>query len=182
MIKKLTPVLYVEEIEPQLALWEERLGFERLASVPHGERLGFVILSRDGVEVMLQTHESVAADVAALHDPTARMSAGLYMETDDLDRCAELLAGIPPVVPRRFTFYGAEELGVRAPSYHPVVFARIPRPPAEAAEKAAPRSKPASRTKRLAPKAKAPKPAKPARGGAKKPSKKKPARSSGRGR
>lgn len=147
MIEKLTPILYVDAIEPQLELWEQRLGFERTASVPHEGRLGFVILARDGVELMLQTHASVEADVKALHDPQARTAAGLYLETSDLDACAAKLDGLALVVPRRFTFYGAEELGVRAPSQHAVVFAHYARPEKEPKRKAKPKPKAKAKSK-----------------------------------
>lgn len=33
-MKKLTPVLYVESIEPALPFWEDRLGFQRVVEVP----------------------------------------------------------------------------------------------------------------------------------------------------
>ena len=36
-MKKVTPVLYVEEIEPALPFWMDRLGFEKTAEVPHGD-------------------------------------------------------------------------------------------------------------------------------------------------
>src|ERR1700693_6367430 len=61
MIKKLTPVLMVDAIEPVLPLWDA-LGCTRAAEVPHGDRLGFVILQTDAVEVMYQTFDSVRAD------------------------------------------------------------------------------------------------------------------------
>lgn len=41
---KVTPVLIVPAIEPVLPLWES-IGFARTAEVPHGDALGFVILS-----------------------------------------------------------------------------------------------------------------------------------------
>ena len=61
MIKKITSVLVVDEIEPVLPLWDA-LEFQRVAEVPHGDKLGFVILVRDGVELMYQTRESIKAD------------------------------------------------------------------------------------------------------------------------
>jgi len=46
-VRKSTPVLFVDRIEPSLAFWEERIGFARTVEVPDGDRLGFVILARD---------------------------------------------------------------------------------------------------------------------------------------
>ncbi len=61
-MKKLTPVFVVEQIEPCLAFWVDRLGFARGVEVPHGDSLGFVILTRGGVEIMYQTRASALED------------------------------------------------------------------------------------------------------------------------
>lgn len=124
-MKKVTPVLYVEEIEPALPFWMERLGFEKTAEVPHGDRLGFVILQRGGVEIMYQTRDSVLDDLPELGTiPTG--GSMLFVEVDDLDAVERALEGIPPVTPRRKTFYGSEELVVREPAGNIVNFAQFP--------------------------------------------------------
>lgn len=114
MLKKITPVLVVEAIEPVLPLWEA-LGFARTAEVPHGDRLGFVILTADGLEVMYQTADSVRDDnAAALEGPHALGAAALFIETDDLAAAeASLPAGTDVIVRRRKTFYGSTETILR---------------------------------------------------------------------
>ena len=42
----LTPILVVDEIEPCIPFWTERLGFQKTTEVPHEGELGFVILER----------------------------------------------------------------------------------------------------------------------------------------
>lgn len=123
-MKKLTPVLFVEEIEPALPFWIERLGFEKVTEVPEGDRLGFVILKKDDVEVMYQTRESVTNDVPPLADSPMR-GTFLFITVDDLDSVQKTLDGIEPVVPRRKTFYGADELIVREPAGNVVTFAQF---------------------------------------------------------
>lgn len=122
MLKKITPILYVEAIEEVLPFWEDRLGFTRTAEVPEGDRLGFVILAKDGLEVMYQTRASVASDVPALVD-TPMGGAILFIEVDSLEPVLEALEGIEAVVPRRQTFYGADEFVVREPAGNLVGFA-----------------------------------------------------------
>lgn len=122
--KKLTPILYVEAIEPSLPFWTERLGFEVTAQVPEGDVLGFVILQKDGVEVMYQTRSSVANDVPALAD-TPMAGAFLFIEVDDIDAVQNALQGVEVAVPRRTTFYGADELFVREPGGNIVGFAEM---------------------------------------------------------
>lgn len=123
-MKKLTPVLYVEEIEPCLPFWVDRLGFEKIAEVPEGDRLGFVILKKGDVELMYQTRESVQKDVPALAD-TPMGGTLLFIEVEDLDAVERALEGVDVVLPRRTTFYGAQEIGVREPGGNMVTFAQF---------------------------------------------------------
>jgi catechol 2,3-dioxygenase-like lactoylglutathione lyase family enzyme len=122
--KKLTPILYVESIEPCLPFWTERLGFEVTAEVPEGDALGFVMLQKDGVEVMYQTRTSVTNDVPALAD-TPLAGAFLFIEVDDIDGVEAAMEGVDVAVPRRTTFYGADELFVREPGGNIVGFAEM---------------------------------------------------------
>ena len=120
--RKLSPVLIVDAIEPCLRFWTERLGFAKAVEVPEGNRLGFVILVKDGVEVMYQSRESVRNDIPALADTPAGSS--LYIEVSDIDAVERAVKGIELVVPRRQTFYGADEIGVREPGGNLVMFAQ----------------------------------------------------------
>jgi uncharacterized glyoxalase superfamily protein PhnB len=123
-ISKLTPVLMVETIEPVLDFWVKRLGFTKTTEVPHEGHLGFVILEKDGIEIMYQTKASVAADIAPLASAPTKGSF-LFFQVEDLDSIAGALKGITPVVPRRKTFYGADELIVREPGGNAVTFAQF---------------------------------------------------------
>jgi hypothetical protein len=125
---KITPVLVVPSIEPLLPLWEA-LGFARTAEVPHGERLGFVILARENVELMLQTLDSVRADEPrALEGPVPLGATSLFIEVDDLDAVvAKLPAGTDIFVERRTTPYGATETLIRDGAGNVVAFAQFAR-------------------------------------------------------
>ena len=123
-MEQVTSVLMVESIEPVLPFWVERLGFEVTQEVAHGDALGFVTLARDGVELMYQSRASMAEDIP----PLARDPAGpsfLFLVVEDLDAVEAALEGVEPVVPRRQTFYGADELIVRDPAGHVVTFAEF---------------------------------------------------------
>jgi uncharacterized glyoxalase superfamily protein PhnB len=122
-MKKLTPVLVVDAIEPCLNFWIERLGFTKVASVPEQGALDFVILAHGSVEIMYQTKASVAADIPAAVAGPLTPSTFLYIEVEELDPIIEALHGIDPVVPLRNTFYGAREFGVREPAGNCVTFA-----------------------------------------------------------
>lgn len=123
---KITPVLVVPAIEPVLPLWEA-LGFTRTAEVPHGERLGFVSLARDGAEVMYQTYESVEGDaVIVLQGPRPLEASSLFITVDDLDAVvARLPAGTDIFVERRTTFYGATETFLRDAAGNVIILAQF---------------------------------------------------------
>ena len=121
-MKRLTPVLIVDRVEPCDEFWRSRLGFQRTAEVPHGDALGFVILEKDGVELMYQSRASVADDLPGLAAEEHRTV--LFMEIDDLDAVERAVEGVEIVNPRRRTFYGMDELVVREPGGSVVTFAQ----------------------------------------------------------
>jgi uncharacterized glyoxalase superfamily protein PhnB len=122
-LNKLSPVLVVDAIEPCLPFWTERLGFSKTVEVPEGDSLGFVILARDGVEVMYQSRASVRKDIPILADCPAG-GANLYIEVADVAAVERAVKGMELVLPRRKTFYGADEIGVREPGGNAVIFSQ----------------------------------------------------------
>ncbi len=122
-MKKLTPVLIVDRIEPCLGFWVDRLGFARTVEVPEGDHLGFVILAKGGVEIMYQTRASVAADVPSFANLPFAPSTFLYIEVEALDPVMTQLRGIPVAIPERRTFYGAREFCVCEPAGNHITFA-----------------------------------------------------------
>jgi len=131
-IRKITPVLIVERIEPVIPFWL-KLGAAATVEVPDGTaadgRLGFVILTMGGVEVMYQTAASVKDDLvrAASEKDVFRgdpQQTTLFIEVLRLDEVESNLAGERLVMPRRKTFYGSTELAYADPAGHIIVFAQ----------------------------------------------------------
>ena len=121
---KITAVLIVEEIEKSLAFWVDRMGFQKTLDVPEGDRLGFVILAREGAELMMQTITSVRQDEPKFAPKTLdSKGCGLFVEVADFEDVKRRLDGYPIVMPERVTFYGMREIGVAEPNGHTVVFA-----------------------------------------------------------
>jgi len=125
MIKKLTPVLFVEKIEPVLPFWTEHLGFVKTVEVPDGDRLAFVILQQGAVEVMYQTYASVEKDLPAILPDVRKGPTFLYIEVENLDALKPALKSATVYLPERNTFYGAREIGVRDPAGHFLTFAQL---------------------------------------------------------
>jgi uncharacterized glyoxalase superfamily protein PhnB len=122
-VKKITPVLFVNEIEPVLAFWIDQLGYRKTVEVPQGNKLGFVALEKGSTEIMYQTFASLAEDLplrlAARKGPTF-----LYIEVDDLDAVMAALQGTTVVRPERTAFYGMREIGYQEPGGHYLTFAQ----------------------------------------------------------
>jgi uncharacterized glyoxalase superfamily protein PhnB len=124
---KITPILFVDAIEPALEFWVGGLNFEKVAEVPEGDRLGFVILKKGDSEIMLQTRESIQKDASAASQSILAMTSCLYIEVDSFTDALERIKGAEVLVPQRDTFYGMREIYVRDPEGQIAGFAaRIP--------------------------------------------------------
>jgi uncharacterized glyoxalase superfamily protein PhnB len=119
---KITPILIVDEIEPSLNFWVSKLGFEKTVEVPEGDKLGFVILQKEGAEVMFQTRSSVRKDAGSAAEAIFKGS-NLYIEVDSFADALERVKGAEVVVPERTTFYGMREIWVREPGRNVLGFA-----------------------------------------------------------
>ena len=114
---KITPVLFVQEIEKSLPFWVDRIGFTKTAEVPGDDGLAFVILMHEGVELMLQSVASVLKEGPA-------GGASLFIEVADFEDILKRLEGYPIEMAERTTNYGMREIGVRDPDGHIALFAK----------------------------------------------------------
>ena len=124
-VKKLTPVLLVDAVEPSMKFWMDRLGFEKTIEVPDGDKLAFIILQKAGVELMYQTYASAEKDISYNAPAHAKGPTFLYVEVDNLDQIVSAMNGAEVVMPVRTSFYGAKEIGVKEPGGHVVTFAQF---------------------------------------------------------
>jgi uncharacterized glyoxalase superfamily protein PhnB len=125
-LKRLTPVLVVDSVEPCIQFWTERFGFTAENEVPGpGGKLVFASAQKDGIEVMYQTRASVIADQPGIAKELDGHSIVLFIAVEDLDAVERAVAGSPVVKPRHKTFYGSTELYVREPGGHTVGFAQM---------------------------------------------------------
>jgi uncharacterized glyoxalase superfamily protein PhnB len=124
-VKRVTPVLFAPEIEPCVQFWTERLGFQKTVEVPEGSKLGFVILQKDGAEIMYQSYASAEKDLPAIAALARKGPTFLYVEVENLNAVKAALQGAPVYMPERITFYGAREIGVKDPAGHCITFAQF---------------------------------------------------------
>jgi uncharacterized glyoxalase superfamily protein PhnB len=129
-VKRITPVLLVNEIEPILPFWIDRLGFTKAIEVPDGSKIGFVAFQKGSVEVMYQSYASVEKDAPPAMATAARKGPTyLYLEVDNLDAVLAAMKDVKKVMPERTAFYGMREFAVQDSAGHFVTFAqRVPTP------------------------------------------------------
>jgi len=123
-VKKITPVLFAEDLGPSIQFWTGSLDFTGVVEVPEGDKLGFVLLEKDGGELMYQSYAIADKDNAATGQAARRGPTFLYVEVDDLHTALAATAGAETVMPVRSTFYGAREFGIKEPAGHYVIFAQ----------------------------------------------------------
>jgi hypothetical protein len=99
-----------------------RFGFQKVVEVPEGDHLGFVALRRDGVELQYRTPASLSQTLEGVTTGGTQDSTVLMIEMQSLDEVMGRLEGLDVLVPRRRTFYGNNEVVVRAPGGQIVIF------------------------------------------------------------
>jgi uncharacterized glyoxalase superfamily protein PhnB len=125
-VTKITPVLFAADIEPCVKFWVERFGFTKTVEVPEGNKLGFAIVQKGGVELMYQSFASADKDAPAATAQAVRKGPTfLFVEVENLEEIIGGLKGVPVVMPVRNTFYGSREIGVTDPAGHFVTFAQM---------------------------------------------------------
>lgn len=144
--KSASALIAVADISPALlGFWQRRLGFNVAVTVPHPPTadkdtapVGFAILVRDGLSVMLQSTAALEADLPGCFTAPASNGA-VYVKLEGLDSCRRALGLVPKggdkegwelspegraestaegwsvPVAARTTFYGAHETWVKAP-------------------------------------------------------------------
>jgi len=127
-VKRITPVLYVKEIEPCVKFWVERAGFQVTAEVPDGDKLAFASLQKGSVELMYQTFASQEKEKPGYSTQFSGPTF-LFIEVDDLDELMIAMKGVPVELPERTTFYGSRETGYRDPGGHVILFAEFKNAP-----------------------------------------------------
>ena len=131
-VKKITPVLFVKELEPCVHFWMDRFGFQKIAEVPDGDKLAFAMLQKGNVELMYQSYASADKDVGTNISQAVRQGPTfLYVEVDSLDETIVAVKGVEVVMPKRQTFYGSTEIVIKDPAGHFITFAEFAAPKQE---------------------------------------------------
>src|SRR5262245_9963932 len=126
-----TPNLVVSNVERSLAFYRDVLGFSLFTTVPNAAPYAFAWMKRDGVNVFLNSIESVRADHAELGARPIGGTGTLYIviqaETAEsgVDAMFTAVAGRARVImPLTTQFYGNREFGIEDPDGYVIFFAQ----------------------------------------------------------
>lgn len=123
-VKRATAVLFVDRVEATRDFFE-RAGFAVSVEIPDGEAVGFAMLERDGVSLMVETRDN-GHEPQALREITLKSRhSAVFVEVDDLEAVIALLAGAKVRVQRHQTFYNSDELTYEEPGGNLVTFAQF---------------------------------------------------------
>src|SRR5256885_6882624 len=103
-IRRATPVLFVDSVEATCDFFE-RVGFARSVEIPDGKTLGFAILERDGVQVMVESRDNSNEPAALRAKSKGARAAHVFVEVDDLDAVVAAVGRVEILVERHKTFY-----------------------------------------------------------------------------
>ena len=136
MFQTLTPNLTVEDVNACADFYLNTLGFELLVAVPLNgteslseippdRAVGFAMLKRDDVVVMLQSRASLEEDLPELAQTKIGSSISLYIKITALEDLYEAVRDkAKVVVTPRETFYGMREFAIEDPNGYLLIFAQ----------------------------------------------------------
>ena len=94
-VKKVTPVLFAQEVEPCLKFWGRNASAsKRRAEVPDGDQLAFAMLQEGNIELTDQSYASADIDVGTTISPVVRKGPTfLDVEVDHPDETIKAVKG-----------------------------------------------------------------------------------------
>ena len=114
MYKSITTNLMVESVDESIAFYQDILGFSVLTSVPsESGGLQFAILSKDGLNLMMQEKGDLIKEYPSLNTSRVQPSVTLYITVDDFGGLYEELKDKYNILSDvHETFYGTKEFAI----------------------------------------------------------------------
>ncbi len=122
---KVAPTLLLEELEPSVSFFVDKLGFEKIAEVPsqNGDKLDFAMLNSGSVEIHFQRLASATKDIPYFVGAKMPPSSFLYIDVNNVNELHESLKE-HCIVPLEKTFYGATHFFIKEPGGHVIGFSQ----------------------------------------------------------
>ncbi|MBS7020885.1 MAG: VOC family protein [Firmicutes bacterium] len=114
MYQTITTNIMVLSVEETIQFYEEKLGFERILTVPEeGEHFVFAIMKKDNVSIMLQEKQSLIEEYKTLETNHIKPMFTLFITVDNVEKLYEELKDNVEIAKELHqTFYGKPEFAI----------------------------------------------------------------------
>jgi uncharacterized glyoxalase superfamily protein PhnB len=114
MYETVTVNMMVKNVKETIAFYEEKLGFQKILSVPEGkEVLDFAILNKDKISIMLQEQNSLTQEYPTLKTKEIIPTFTLFITIDDVKVMYQNLKNKVKLAKELHqTFYGKDEFAI----------------------------------------------------------------------
>jgi uncharacterized glyoxalase superfamily protein PhnB len=135
MYEKITANIMVGSVNQTLDFYEAVLGFELAMAVPQGSQqivttrsddtpLGFAVIKRDNVELMIQSQKSLSQELPAFANLPIGGTITFYIQVDDVQELYRRIKDkIAVLMDLHTTFYGTREFCIRDCNGYVLTFA-----------------------------------------------------------
>ncbi len=114
MYESVVPNIMVKSVRDTLKFYEEKLGFQKVLSVPEqGEEFDFIILQKDSVTIMFQEQENLIQEYPTLKTERIMPTFTLFITVKDVKKLyKELKEKVEFAKDLHQTFYGRDEFAI----------------------------------------------------------------------
>lgn len=113
-LESLTPNIMVEDVNETIKYYEEFLGFKKVMSVPVEGKFDWAMITRDGVNLMLQQRASIVGEYPKFKDQSVGGSLIFYISVKNIEGFYEELLKLAVIIYTKLhkTFYGRKEFAI----------------------------------------------------------------------
>lgn len=114
MYQTITTNIMVSSVEETINFYEEKLGFERVLTVPEeGETFVFAILKKNNISIMLQEKNSLIEEYPTLKTDIIQPMFTLFITVDNVEKMYEEVKDKVEIAKElHHTFYGKPEFAI----------------------------------------------------------------------
>lgn len=125
-IKRITPNLMVSDVNQTADFYRKIMGFDLVTAVPDTGSYNFAILSKDGVEIMLQKQENLVSELPSFNNREIGGTFTLFIEVNDILAIYEKASTQAEIVKELHqTFYGTKEFTMKDNNGYILTFSEL---------------------------------------------------------
>ncbi len=110
MLKDFTANLMVNDVNKTIEFYKQ-LGFELIASVPEEGQFNWAMIGRDGINMMLQTRQSLVEELPLLAERPIKAGLTFYIRVENMEAFRASLPESVTILKDVFTtFYSTKEI------------------------------------------------------------------------